>query len=121
MPEPVLEVNNLNVYYSMHGMFGKRVRKQVLYDISFRVNQGEILGLVGESGCGKSSLSKTILGLHSEYSGEIIHYTKRPQMVFQDPYGSLNPARSVGWIVEEPLRAYGNTTEQNAVSGLRAC
>ena len=72
MSEPVLEVNNLNVYYTMRGLFGKRIRKQVLYDVNFQVNQGEILGLVGESGCGKSSLSKTILGLHSNCSGEII-------------------------------------------------
>jgi peptide/nickel transport system ATP-binding protein len=112
MSEPVLEVNNLNVYYTMRGLFGKRIRKQVLYDVNFQVNQGEILGLVGESGCGKSSLSKTILGLHSNCSGEIIHYTNRPQMVFQDPYGSLNPAKTVAWIVEEPLRAYGKYDKQ---------
>lgn len=107
MSEPVLEVKNLNVYYVMHGVLGKRTRRQVLFDVNFRVNQGEILGLVGESGCGKSTLSKTVLGLHTDYDGEIIHYTQRPQMVFQDPCGSLNPARTVGWIVEEPLRAYG--------------
>lgn len=107
MPEPVLEVKNLNACYITHGFLDRRTKKQVLFDVSFQVNQGEILGLVGESGCGKSTLSKTILGLHTDYDGEIIHHTQRPQMVFQDPFGSLNPARDIGWIVEEPLRAYG--------------
>lgn len=107
MSETVLEVKNLNAYYINHGFLDKRTVKQVLYDINFKVGEGEILGLVGESGCGKSTLSKTILGLHTDYEGEIIHYTNRPQMVFQDPKGSLNPAKTIEWIVEEPLRAYG--------------
>lgn len=107
MPEPVLEVKNLNAYYVNHGFLDKRTVKQILFDVSFRVSEGEILGLVGESGCGKSTLSKTILGLHTDYEGEIIHYTERPQMVFQDPKGSLNPAKTIEWIVEEPLRVYG--------------
>jgi len=107
MSDAVLEVKNLNAYYINHGLFGKKTTKQVLFDINFSVSQGEILGLVGESGCGKSTLSKTILGLHTDYDGEIIHYTQRPQMVFQDPKGSLNPAKTIEWIVEEPLRAYG--------------
>lgn len=107
MSETVLEVKNLNAYYVNHGFLGKKTIKQILYGINFSVSQGEILGLVGESGCGKSTLSKTILGLHTDFDGEIIHYTQRPQMVFQDPKGSLNPAKTIEWIVEEPLRAYG--------------
>jgi peptide/nickel transport system ATP-binding protein len=107
MPEPVLEVKNLNVSYVTHGFLDRKTTKQVLYDVSFNVKQGEILGLVGESGCGKSTLSKTILGLHTDYEGEIIHHTNRPQMVFQDPFGSLNPAKTIEWIIEEPLRAFG--------------
>ena len=112
MPDTVLEVNHLNAYYFNSGLFGRKIKKQVLFDINFKVSQGEILGLVGESGCGKSTLSKTILGLHTEYDGEIIHYTNRPQMVFQDPKGSLNPAKTVEWIVEEPLRAYGKYNKE---------
>ena len=107
MSDAVLEVKNLNAYYVNHGLLGRKTVKQVLFDINFNVSQGEILGLVGESGCGKSTLSKTILGLHTDYDGQIIHYTQRPQMVFQDPKGSLNPAKTIEWIVGEPLRAYG--------------
>ncbi len=107
MSEPVLEVKNLNAFYVNHGFLDRKTVKQILFDVSFSVGEGEILGLVGESGCGKSTLSKTILGLHTDYDGEIIHYTERPQMVFQDPKGSLNPSKTIEWIVEEPLRAYG--------------
>lgn len=63
-----------------------------------------MLGLVGESGCGKSTLAKVILGLLKPDSGTVIVSGNRPQMVFQDPYGSLNPAKKIGWIMEEPLR-----------------
>lgn len=112
MSEPVLEVKNLNASYITHGFLGRTTVRQVLFDVSFAVGEGEILGLVGESGCGKSTLSKAILGLHTDYDGEIIHHTKRPQMVFQDPKGSLNPAKTIEWIVEEPLRAYGKYGRQ---------
>lgn len=107
MPETILEVKNLNVWYTDEGVLGKKSRHQILHDVSFSMEQGEILGLVGESGCGKSTLSKAILGIIPDCDGEIIHNSKRPQMVFQDPFGSLNPAKTVGWIVEEPLRAFG--------------
>ncbi len=105
--EKVLEVKNVNVWYGTAGLLGKKERFQALHDISFTLYQGEVLGLVGESGCGKTTLSKAILGMIKTYDGEIHHYTKRPQMVFQDPFGSLNPAKTVGWIVEEPLRVFG--------------
>ena len=68
------------------------------------IKEGEIVGLVGESGCGKSTLSKAILGLLDIEEGEMIHHTKNPQMVFQDPFSSLNPRKKIGWILEEPLR-----------------
>ena len=107
MADLVLQVNHVDVVYdSDSGFFRKKPGFHAVKDVSFSIEQGEIMGLVGESGCGKSTLSKAILGMQP-YTGEIIHYTKRPQMVFQDPYGSLNPAKTVGWIVEEPLRAYG--------------
>ena len=106
MDELILQVNNVSVSYADRGLFRKRSRPPTVKDVSFAMHRGEILGLVGESGCGKSTLSKAILGM-LPYQGEIIHHSKRPQMVFQDPYGSLNPAKTVGWIVEEPLRAFG--------------
>ena len=107
MADLVLQVNHVDVVYDDNaGFFRKKPGFHAVRDVSFSIEQGEIMGLVGESGCGKSTLSKAILGMQP-YTGEIVHYTKRPQMVFQDPYGSLNPAKTVGWIVEEPLRAFG--------------
>ncbi len=107
--EHVLEVENLSVVYQDTGFFGKKTSFQALTDVSFQVRHGEILGLVGESGCGKSTLSRAILGMldTAVITGEIRHFTPRPQMVFQDPFGSLNPSKSIGWILEEPLRVYG--------------
>ena len=109
MTDKVLEVDHLTVQYTDHGVLGRKQSFEALHDVTFHVNKGEILGLVGESGCGKSTLSKAILGMipQKNIQGQIIHYTKRPQMVFQDPGGSLNPAKDVGWILEEPLRIYG--------------
>ena len=105
----VLEVEKLSVVYEDRRLFGKKSSFQALTDVSFHVKRGEILGLVGESGCGKSTLSKAILGMldRAKVTGEIRHFTPRPQMVFQDPFGSLNPSKTVGWILEEPLRVYG--------------
>jgi peptide/nickel transport system ATP-binding protein len=76
----------------------------VLKNVSIDVREGEILGLVGESGCGKSTLARTIIGLQKPDSGEIIQKYPNTQMIFQDPYGSLNPAKTVGFIMEEPIR-----------------
>ena len=107
--EPVLEVRHLNSYYTENrSLFGgKEERRQVLRDVSFDIYRGEIVGLVGESGSGKTTLSRAILGLIRDYDGQIIHHSERPQMVFQDPFSSLNPAHSIGWILEEPLRVQG--------------
>ncbi len=102
--ETILKVSHLNVFYTEGKGFGRKKKRQVLFDINFQIHQGEVVGLVGQSGCGKSTLSKAILGLNQEIEGEIVHKTIRPQMVFQDPYGSLNPAKKIGWILEEPLR-----------------
>ena len=106
--EKILEVRHLCAGYNVGGFLSRKKKtKEVLHDISFEVRHGEIMGLVGESGTGKTTLCKCILGLLQPQSGEIIHYTKRPQIVFQDPYSSLNPAYSAEWSVEEPLRIFG--------------
>lgn len=107
--DEVLTVKNLDSFYPENSkkIFSKRKQKQVLKQVSLGLRQGEILGIVGESGCGKSTLAKTIVGLIKDYHGEIILHGQRPQMVFQDPYGSLNPAKTVQWILEEPLKIQG--------------
>lgn len=105
--EPVLEIRNLNSFYRVGGgAFSRGRTVQVLKNVNVTIGRGEVLGLVGESGSGKSTLARSILGM-TEYQGEIIHYSQRPQMVFQDPYSSLNPAFTIRRIVEEPLRIYG--------------
>jgi len=103
----VLEVRHVTGGYRKSGLFGRSSYKRILHDINFDIRHGEIVGLVGESGSGKSTLARMILGLLTPEEGEIVHYTKRPQIIFQDPYSSLNPAYDVEWILEEPLRIYG--------------
>ena len=103
----VLSVQNVTSGYRTGGIFRKKGYQHVLHDLSFDVHRGEILGLVGESGTGKSTLARTILQQLEPESGTVTHYTKRPQMIFQDPFSSLNPAYTVEWILEEPLRIYG--------------
>lgn len=95
----ILEVKHVSASYK-----DEKEEKQILKDISLEVREDEILGLVGESGCGKSTLSKVILGFVKPDAGEICHYTKMPQMIFQDPFSSLNPSKRISWILEEPLR-----------------
>lgn len=106
----ILQLKNLNVYYDVNpaAFWKAQEKKHVIQDVSLTAYDGEILGLVGESGCGKSTLCRTILGMNKNFTGEIImDKAVRPQMVFQDPYSSLNPARKIGWILEEPLKVRG--------------
>lgn len=108
MDQPILEIRNLNSFYTQRaGLFGKKERVQILHDVSFTIAHGETVALVGESGSGKTTLCRAALGLLTDYEGQVIHRTQRPQMVFQDPFSSLNPAHTVGWILEEPLRVQG--------------
>lgn len=119
--DPLLKVSNVAVEYGV----GKRANK-VLHDVSLEVGPGECLGLVGESGSGKSTLGKAILGLVPVASGnitfdgqDITHLKGKQrralasdiQVVFQDPYGSLNPMMSVGDILAEPLSVAGMSSK----------
>ena len=90
---------------------GKTEEREVLKGLSFNIDENEIVGLVGESGCGKSTLAKALLGLIKSKSGEIKLDCKHPQMVFQDPYSSLNPKKKISFILEEPLK---NLTDMTA-------
>ena len=108
MAQNILTVKDLSVSYKAHGkgLFGEEKKIQVLNGVSFEMKEGEILGLVGESGSGKSTLAKAVLGL-IPYQGEVTNSSAHSQMIFQDPYSSLNPAKKVGWLLEEALRLGG--------------
>lgn len=122
--DPLLRVENLNVEYSVMGGIIRRVKARVhaIDDVSFDLERGETLGLVGESGSGKSTLGRAIVRLLRPASGtislqgrdiatlgksELLPYRRRVQMVFQDPYSSLNPRMTAGDIVGEPLLVHG--------------
>lgn len=121
--EYLLEVNNLKTYYPIKGGFFKKTVGHVkaVDGISLKIKKGETFGLVGESGCGKSTAGRTILRLNKPTEGQILFDGKDItnvsgsnlrkarqdfQMVFQDPYASLNPMQMVGDIVSEPILNY---------------
>lgn len=108
----VLQVEHVTAGYRKGGLVNRGPYQEVLHDVTFQVGRGEILGLVGESGTGKSTLARTILGMVSPDQGRVIHHSSKPQMIFQDPFSSLNPAYSVEWILEEPLRIQGVKDKQ---------
>ena len=101
----ILSVRDLcNTYTDSRGFH--KTTTTVLDHVSFDLYEKQIIGLVGESGSGKSTLAKCILGM-VDYTGEIVHYSKRPQMVFQDISTMLNPSMTVERILSEPLLIYG--------------
>lgn len=113
IPSNILQVENLSVSYSnKKGLFRKKQTVEIVKGVNLTVKEGEIVGIVGESGSGKTTLSKAIIGLADITNGSVKRKEKCPSMVFQDPYSSLNPAKKVGWIIEEPLRIRGGCTKE---------
>ena len=125
---PLVEVKHLKQYFDISvGMFAAKPLKAV-DDVSFTIKKGETLGLVGESGCGKTTVGRTILHLYKPTSGEVWYdgaqigdkkslaeFRKKATMVFQDPYSSLNPRMTVADIIAEPLdihKMYKNSQER---------
>ncbi len=102
----VLRVSDLNVFYKNRSrkLFSKNKKIQALFDVNVTMEEGEVLAIAGESGSGKSTLARAIVGINKDYTGEIWQKYDDPQMVFQDPYSSLNPAKTIGWLLKEPLR-----------------
>ena len=132
MSEPLLEVRNLKKYFQT-----KRGLLYAVDNVSFTIEEGKTLGLVGESGCGKSTTGRAILRLHEPTSGEVLYRGKnilelsktemremrsKMQMVFQDPYSSLNPRMSVKQLIEESLiqRAKGMSSAEREKRVLKA-
>jgi peptide/nickel transport system ATP-binding protein len=123
--QPILEVDNLYKYFAvpLAGVFSSKMATvKAVDDVSFSIAPGETLGLVGESGCGKTTVGRTVLKLEEPTDGtirfggtDITHATSAQmrdvrrgiQVIFQDPYSSLNPRMTVGQIIAEPLRVYG--------------
>ncbi|WP_018132029.1 ABC transporter ATP-binding protein [Effusibacillus pohliae] len=123
MAENILEVRNLKKYFQVGG--GKVLK--AVDNVSFSIKRGETFGLVGESGCGKSTAGRTIIRLYDATDGEVIfngenvhrlrgkklrEFTRNMQMVFQDPYASLNPRMTVGDIIAEGIDIHGLYTGQ---------
>lgn len=121
--EVLLEIKNLSKFFvAKKSLFGKTSYVKAVDDVSFTINRGETLGLVGESGCGKTTIGRTILKLYNSTNGQIIFngqditklresemipLRRKMQMIFQDPYASLNPRMTVGDIVGEAIDIHG--------------
>lgn len=126
--ESLISLENLQVYYSIGGgLFSSAKTVKAVDGVSIDIKKGETLGLVGESGCGKSTLGRAVLRLTEPTGGKVFYngkdlahlpqrsmreQRKHLQMIFQDPYASLNPRMTVGNIIGEPIRTFGLATRK---------
>ncbi|WP_417309929.1 ATP-binding cassette domain-containing protein [Devosia sp.] len=128
MNRPVLEVVNLSKFFPIRNAFGRRTGEvRAVDNVSFSIERGKVYGLAGESGSGKSTIARMIMGLTAPTSGDIIvngtnitgttgtrAYGRQVQMVFQNPGSSLNPRRTIGQSVRVPLDAHGYAGDRAA-------
>lgn len=122
--ENLLTVKNLRKTFSIPMGFGKHVPLHALRGVDFTLEKGKTLAVVGESGCGKSTLAKCLLGIETPTEGEVLYHGKNLhtlplsdrvhaiQMIFQDPYGSLNPRKKVWQIISEPLQIQSGASKE---------
>lgn len=105
----ILQINNIDIYYKK----GKK-KIDIIKNFSLSIDDGEILALIGKSGVGKTTIAKTIIGLHPHYEGEIIYNIKSEdiQYIFQDPYSSLNPYVNISYIISEGMK-FNSKEEKN--------
>ena len=129
--ETIVSVDHLKTYFTVGKGLGKKQVVKAVDDVSFAIKRGETFGLVGESGCGKSTLGRTIVKINQPTGGQILvkgedithlsgqklkKFRKEIQLIFQDPYASLNPRMTVGEIIREPMvihHIYGTRKEQD--------
>lgn len=115
----VLSARHLHVYYGRRrGRNPLKFEKKVLENVSFEIREGEVLGVIGRSGSGKSTLARCLTGLIPKQAGRI-ETEARIGMVFQDPYGSLNRAKTVQWLMTEPVRNRQRDERRRALKALR--
>ena len=123
MATPLIEVRGLKMYFPVGtSLFAKRKLLKAVDDVSFDLYPGETFGLVGESGCGKTTVGRTLVRLYKPTAGQILYqgtdiapldekavlpFRRKMQMIFQDPYASLNPRMTVSSIIAEPMRLQG--------------
>lgn len=131
MNQPIIQLNNVVKEFTIGGGFASQDRFKALQGVSFSLHKGKTLALVGESGCGKSTCARLITKVHSATSGEILFngnnieqiqsrkalldYRSKVQMVFQDPFGSLNPTHTIAHHLTRPLKIHKQVKSNHAI------